>query len=163
MKRRPSHRRDPAKPCWRRGGQWRAAFVQGHQRCQHGFAGTRRNHADSAGDLERRLHAIDHRAASMVSPGPGDAMDVASSRPTFTWQAYPSAHTYDLMLFDAMGNVAWIKVGLLAVTGQNNTATYDGATPLASGKVYQWRALARGNAGNPISQTEELRGIFRIQ
>ena len=102
-------------------------------------------------------------AVSMVSPGAGDSMDVVSSRPTLVWQAYPSAHTYDLTLFDAMGNIAWIKIGLTAVTGQNNTATYDGATPLASGKVYQWRALARGNAGNPISQTEELRGIFRIQ
>jgi hypothetical protein len=101
-------------------------------------------------------------AVSMVSPGPGDAMDLAPSQPTFTWQAYPSAHTYDLALFDAMGTVVWSKIGLIAINGQN-TATYDGSTPLGSGKVYQWRSLARGNAGNPISHTEELRGIFRIQ
>jgi hypothetical protein len=100
-------------------------------------------------------------AVSMVSPGAGDAMDLTSSQPTFVWQAYPSAHTYDLTLFDPMGNIAWSKTGQLA-TGQNNSATYNGA-PLSSGQVYQWRAMARGNAGNPISTTEELRGIFKIQ
>jgi len=100
-------------------------------------------------------------AVSMVSPGAGDAMDLTSSQPMFTWQAYPSAHTYDLTLFDTMGNIAWTKLGLIAVGGQNN-ATYNGP-PLNSGKVYQWRAMARGNAGNPISTTEELRGIFKIQ
>jgi hypothetical protein len=29
--------------------------------------------------------------------------------------------------------------------------------------IYPGRALAKGNAGNPISQTEELRGVFRVQ
>ena len=101
-------------------------------------------------------------AVGMVSPGAGDAMDVAPAPPTFTWQAYPSTRTYDLTLFDAMGNTVWTKT-VTAVTGQNNAATYDGATALGSGKVYQWRALAKGTAGNPISQTEELRGVFRVQ
>ena len=89
-------------------------------------------------------------------------MDLTSSLPTFTWQAYPSSKTYDVTLFDTMGNVVWTKLGQIAVTGQNNSATYNGP-PLSSGKVYQWRAMARGNAGNPISTTEELRGIFKIQ
>jgi hypothetical protein len=101
-------------------------------------------------------------AVGMVSPG-ADAIDVTPSPPIFTWQAYPSAKTYDLVLFDAMGNIVWGKIGLAAVTGQNNTATYDGTTPLSSGKVYQWRAMARGNVGNPISLTEDLRGVFSVQ
>jgi hypothetical protein len=67
-----------------------------------------------------------------------------------------------LTLFDATGNTVWTKT-VTAVTGQNNSATYDGATPLISGGFYQWRALAKGNVGNPISQTEELRGVFRVQ
>ncbi len=102
-------------------------------------------------------------AVSMVSPGAGDAMDLTPSQPTFVWQAYPSAKTYDLTLFDTMGSVVWSKIGQIAVTGQNNTATYNGSTALSSGKVYQWRATARGTATNPISTTEELRGIFKVQ
>jgi hypothetical protein len=101
-------------------------------------------------------------AVGMISPGAGDGMDLTAAQPTFTWQAYPSARTYDLTLFDAMGNTVWTKT-VTAVTGQNNAATYDGAMPLVSGRIYQWRALAKGNAGNPISQTEELRGVFRVQ
>jgi len=101
-------------------------------------------------------------AVGMVSPGAGDAMDLTSSQPTFTWQAYPSTKTYDVTLFDTMGNIVWSRLGLMAVTGQNNSATYNGPA-LSSGKVYQWRAMARGNVGNPISTTEELRGIFKIQ
>ena len=89
-------------------------------------------------------------------------MDLTSSQPTFTWQAYASAHTYDLTLFDTMGNTVGPVISQTAVTGQNNSATYNGP-PLSSGKIYQWRVMARGNAGNPISTTEELRGIFKIQ
>ncbi len=102
-------------------------------------------------------------AVSMVSPGAGDAMDLTPPQPTFVWQAYPSAKTYDLTLFDTMGSVVWSKIAQIAVTGQNNSATYNGSTPLNSGKVYQWRATARGTAGNPISLTEELRGVFKVQ
>src|SRR5216683_4414905 len=101
-------------------------------------------------------------AVGMVSPGAGDAVDLTAAQPTFIWQAYPSARTYDLTLFDATGNTVWTKT-VTAVTGQNNSATYDGATLLISGGFYQWRALAKGNVGNPISQTEELRGVFRVQ
>jgi len=101
-------------------------------------------------------------AVTMVSPGASDAMDAVSSPPVFTWQAYSSSKTYDVVLFDASGNQVWAKNGLLAVTSGNNSVTYDG-TPLAAGKIYQWRATARANAGNPISLTEELRGVFRIQ
>jgi hypothetical protein len=104
-------------------------------------------------------------AVSMVSPGAGDAMDLTSSQPTFVWQAYPSAKAYDLTLFDTTGTIMWSRLGLPAGTGQNSV-TYNGP-PLSSGKVYQWRAMARGNVGyppgNPISTTEELRGIFKIQ
>jgi hypothetical protein len=101
-------------------------------------------------------------AVVMVSPGASDAIDATSSQPIFTWQPYPSTKTYTLILFDAMGNSIWNKA-VTAATGQNNSATYDGLIPLSSGKVYQWRATASGTAGNPISQTEDLRGVFRIQ
>jgi len=101
-------------------------------------------------------------AVGMVSPGAGDAIELTAPQPTFIWQPYPSARTYDLTLFDATGNSVWTKT-VTAVTGQNNSATYDGVTPLSSGRFYQWRALAKGIVGNPISQTEELRGVFRIQ
>ncbi len=102
-------------------------------------------------------------AVKMVFPGAADTMDATSSSPVFTWQAYPSSRTYDVVLFDTFGNQVWSRTGLIAVTSGNNSVSYDGATPLLSGRIYQWRATARGNAGNPISLTEELRGLFRIQ
>ncbi len=96
-------------------------------------------------------------AVRMTFPGAGDAMDVTSSLPVFTWLAYSSTRTYDLVLFDALGNQVWSKT-VVAVTSGSNSVSYDGA-PLSSGKIYQWRATAKNVAGSPISVTGMIAAI----
>jgi hypothetical protein len=129
------------------------------------IAGTQIPHiAVSGGAVVNNVHPSFKvtSAIGMVSPGATDAMESTSPQPVFSWQAYPSTRNYDLVLFDTFGNQIWSKT-VTAVPSANNSSIYAGSTPLVSGGVYQWRATARANAGNPISTTEELRGLFRIQ
>ncbi|AKU93156.1 carboxypeptidase-like regulatory domain-containing protein [Vulgatibacter incomptus] len=95
-------------------------------------------------------------AVRMVGPGAGETVEAVTGQPTFRWQAYSSAKRYDVELFDNFGTRLWIK----SVTTTN--AAYDGAVALEPGFPYQWRLTAFGNAGNPISMTEDLRGVFEI-
>jgi hypothetical protein len=44
----------------------------------------------------------------------------------------------------------------------NIEVTYAGPA-LSPGLSYQWRATAKGNAENPISLTEDLRGLFTVK
>ncbi len=97
-------------------------------------------------------------AIQMVSPGAGDAIDTVSGQPKLTWKPYSSAKSYTVTLFDQLGEQKWQK-DVLAITGSDVSVTYDGPA-LTSGGVYQWRATAIGNLNNPISQTEDLRGVF---
>lgn len=98
-------------------------------------------------------------AVVIQSPG-AEGLDETSATPTFRWAAYPSARSYELTVFDARGNVMWGPIEL-ADTVQVTGASYDGE-PLQPGGVYQWRLMARGNAGNPISLSEDLKGVFRV-
>ena len=98
-------------------------------------------------------------AIVIQSPG-AEGLEETSATPTFRWAAYPSAKSYDLTVFDARGNVTWGPVSL-ANTVQVTGASYAGE-PLQPGGIYQWRLLARGNAGNPISLSEDLKGVFRV-
>ena len=50
-----------------------------------------------------------------------------------------------------------------AQNGAGNVEVAYAGPALTPGRVYQWRATAKGNAGNPISNTEELRGLFSVQ
>jgi len=95
-------------------------------------------------------------AVKMVGPGAGDAVESISGTPTFRWEAYPSAKSYLLELFDTYGRQVW------TTTVSNTSAAYDGVETLESGLPYQWRVTAFGNASNPISLTEDLRGVFQV-
>ncbi len=99
-----------------------------------------------------------------MGPGAGEAVDQVSATPTFSWQAYSSADTYDVIVFDTFGNVVWERN---ALPKTDTSVAYAGPT-LAPGGLYQWRVTARRNAndnprGNPISRSEELEGLFRVQ
>ncbi|HET9451163.1 MAG TPA: carboxypeptidase-like regulatory domain-containing protein, partial [Aggregicoccus sp.] len=98
-------------------------------------------------------------ALTLVGPGAGEAVDAVSATPTFSWQAYPSAETYDVIVFDTFGNVLWEQAGL----PKTSTSVAYAGPALAPGSLYQWRVTARGNAGNPISRSEDLEGLFRVQ
>jgi hypothetical protein len=100
-------------------------------------------------------------AMEMVGPGAGDGAESITGTPRFEWKPYSSAKTYDLIVFDVFGNTVWSSNAIAATTGSNMQVNYGG-TALEPG-VYQWRATAKGNATNPISRTEDLRGVFRVK
>ncbi|MBF5045599.1 carboxypeptidase regulatory-like domain-containing protein [Aggregicoccus sp. 17bor-14] len=101
-------------------------------------------------------------AITLVGPGAGEAVDAVGATPTFSWQAYPQTATYDVIVFDTLGNTVWEKTGLTAVTSGANSLVYAGPA-LTAGSLYQWRVTARRNGGDPISRSEDLKGLFRVQ
>lgn len=101
-------------------------------------------------------------AMTLVSPGAGDSLDEVSATPALTFKPYPSAGTYDVLVFDTFGNEVWHATSLSLPTSGDLSVDYGGE-PLTSGMVYQWRAVAYGKAGQPISQTEDLKGLFRVK
>lgn len=101
-------------------------------------------------------------AISMVGPGAGDTVEEVTGTPTFVWHPYSSAHTYEVQLFDTLGNEIW-NTTIDAGSGADESVPYAGSETLTPGSVYQWRATAFGQNGNPISQTEDLQGVFRVQ
>jgi len=100
-------------------------------------------------------------AVTIVSPGAGDLPeDVTTATPTFQWDAYSNAAFFNVELIDSLGVVIWTKTN---VTGTQ--ATYDGATALKNGDLYQWRATAYRTTSQgaiPTSLTEDLKGVFRV-
>lgn len=99
-------------------------------------------------------------AMRIHSPGAGDVLEETSATPTFSFPAYSSAKSYVIKVFDTFGTVAW-ETTVISTSG-DVSVPYAGEA-LRSGSVYQWRVTALGNAGNPISQSEDLKGVFRVQ
>lgn len=95
-------------------------------------------------------------AVKMVGPGAGDSIETITGTPTFRWEAYPSSKSYELELFDTYGFPVW------NTTVSKTSVTYDGEKLLEPEMPYLWRVTAFGNASNPISLTEDLRGVFQI-
>jgi hypothetical protein len=103
-------------------------------------------------------------AISMVGPGAGESVEEVTGTPNFQWKPYSSAQTYDLTVFDSFGNKVWERLGVPSTrNAAGNIDVPYGGPALTTGRVYQWRALAKGNAGNPISLTEDLRGLFSVK
>jgi hypothetical protein len=114
----------------------------------------------SNGAVSTALDAFKVTSAIMLtSPGGGDTVEEVSGTPTFTWVPYPSTQSYELQVFDALGTQVW-DTTFAATTGASQSEAYAG-DPLTPGTIYQWRLTAFGNNGNPISQTEDLKGVFR--
>lgn len=102
-------------------------------------------------------------AVQMVGPGAGDTLEVASATPTLAWKPYSSAKSYELLVLDSQGNQVWKQTLINPVkTAAGNIEVLYAGPALDAGRVYQWRTTAYGNAGNPISVTEELRGVFAV-
>ncbi len=76
--------------------------------------------------------------------------------PTFDWDAYPSAASYEVVVFDALGTKVWTPGRFpSAIT----TAVYAGDA-LVPGMTYQVRISAFDTGGAQISRTEDLKGVF---
>jgi hypothetical protein len=95
-------------------------------------------------------------AVAIVSPGK-DGVEDTGATPTFTWSVYSNADAYQLKVFDGLGNTIWTNdIG----SKDTVTAAYGGPA-LTAGQFYQWRVTAIRRSA-PTSQTEELRGLFRV-
>ena len=96
-------------------------------------------------------------AVEAVAPGAGETIEEVTGIPTFSWKSYPSAKTYELVVYSANGVKVWENLAIL-----DTQAPYNGPA-LKTGVVYQWRVTARDVAMNPISLTEDLKGLFSVK
>jgi hypothetical protein len=99
-------------------------------------------------------------AVSMVGPGAGDTPEQVTGTPTFTWSAYPATNHYVVDVFNAQGVNIWQAP---SVTGSGTVSTVYAGPALTPGAFYQWRATAIDVHSNPISYTEDLRGVWQVQ
>lgn len=101
-------------------------------------------------------------ALAILSPGANDPEGVVGT-PTFRWEDDSSEDYYTLDVYDAYGNLVWNNPMVPKVTGGEVSATYGGPA-LVKGLYYQFRATSWRQSGGkppgPISQTEDLRGVF---
>ncbi len=105
-------------------------------------------------------------ALAVVSPGAEDPEGVSGS-PTFVWQDDSSEDFYSVVVYDAFGELVWEDPNVPSENGGNDVTVAYGGPALQPGMYYQfratsWRSQGMGPAG-PISQTEDLRGVFFIQ
>lgn len=91
--------------------------------------------------------------------GPGaDGPEGLTERPTLRWGRIANADWYDVVVFDAFGNVVFEEDNIEHSGGQEEyTAEYDG--PFDTGMYYQFRATSH-RMDSPNSSTEFLRGVF---
>jgi hypothetical protein len=97
-------------------------------------------------------------ALAVLSPG-AETTETVSGTPTFTWEDDSSEDSYDVEVFDALGNSIWETNGKFDPGGSSPaTVTYAGRA-LLPGMIYQFRATSIKD-GVPISRTEDLKGVF---
>lgn len=99
-------------------------------------------------------------ALVIQSPG-AEAPEPVTGNPTFVWMDDSSETYYGLVVYNAFGETVWEVPDVPRVTG-NDTVEVDYAGPaLEAGMYYQFRATSFRDTG-PISQTEDLRGVFFV-
>lgn len=96
---------------------------------------------------------------STESPGK-DAIDEVMGTPSFVWGDDSSEDHYEVRVFDAFGKNVWEDLAVPGVSGDKTVTASYGGPALLPGMIYQFRATSIGKDGVPISQTEDLRGVF---
>lgn len=97
-------------------------------------------------------------ALAVISPG-ATTLEEVSGTPTLTWEDDSSEDSYDVSVFDALGNLTWSTSGNFDQGGSKPATVDYGGPALVSGMVYQFRAVSV-KSGVPISSTEDLKGVF---
>jgi hypothetical protein len=100
-------------------------------------------------------------ALGVNSPG-ADGIELVSGTPTFSWVDDSSEDTYSLVVFDALGERVWEQENIVGPKGSKPVEVSYGGPALTPGMVYQFRATSIKD-GTPISQTEDLKGVFEYQ
>jgi hypothetical protein len=125
------------------------------------IAGTEIVHIDLPTDTGTLTQTFKVTGA-MTLVGPGlDEPELVAAAPTLEWADDAGEDTYLVEVFDAYGDLVWMKE-IPAVSGQATVQVpYEG--PLDPGMYYQFRATARDNSATPLSRTEDLRGVFYVE
>jgi hypothetical protein len=100
-------------------------------------------------------------ALSVVGPG-SEGPEAVDPVPTFSWTDDSSEDGYNLIVFNALGDVVW-EQDLASVSGSASAEVSYGGSDLAPGMYYQFRVTSyREQTGTKtsISRTEDLRGVF---
>ena len=98
-------------------------------------------------------------ALAVKSPG-ASKLDEVTGTPTFVWEDDSSEGSYEIRLFDALGNNVWENLAVPSVSSGDVSQTYAGPA-LQAGMIYQFRATSIKKSGETaISQTEDLKGVF---
>ncbi len=112
-------------------------------------------------DLDIAQHFKVTGALAVVSPGAAGLEEV-SGNVTFVWEDDSNEDSYEVTLFDALGNAVWQTVGDFDPGGSAPASVdYDGEA-LTAGMIYQFRAVSIKD-GVPQSSTEDLKGVFVYQ
>jgi hypothetical protein len=106
----------------------------------------------NAGDSFKVTEALE-----TFAPG-RDAPEGLNERPTLQWGPISNADHYDVVVFDAFGNIVFEETEI-PHTGGTSVYELEYTGPFDEGMYYQFRTVAwRGDS--PNSTTEVLRGVF---
>jgi hypothetical protein len=97
-------------------------------------------------------------ALAVTSPG-AEKLDEVSGTPTFVFEDDSSEDTYEVRVFDALGELVWEDLAVPGQSGSGDVSVDYGGDPLTPGMIYQFRATSIKDTV-PISATEDLKGVF---
>jgi hypothetical protein len=125
-----------------------------------GISGTMIQHITVAGAAVTVTAFKVTGALDVISPGPTSDPVPVMGTPSFTWKDDSSEDAYSVVVFDTFGNKTW-ETMIPGSSGANPVVMYGGPA-LVKGNYYQFRATSLKKM-NPISRTEDLKGIFIAQ
>jgi hypothetical protein len=101
-------------------------------------------------------------ALDVIGPG-AEEPEAVMDTPTLIWADDSSEDFYELVVYDALGEIVWEQPMLPGVSGSPNVEVPYGGPALTPGMYYQFRATSFRNPPGgavAVSRTEDLRGVF---
>ncbi|MCA9521531.1 MAG: hypothetical protein KC609_11185 [Myxococcales bacterium] len=97
-------------------------------------------------------------ALHVIAPGATEP-EMVTGNPTFEFSDDSQQDGYYLYVYDAFGNKIWEKLDIGKITGSDVVSVPYQGPALIPGMYYQFRVTSIFK-GNPISNTEDLLGVF---
>ena len=116
----------------------------------------------AGGDIEVEDAFKVTESLAVIGPG-ADRPEEVSGTPTFEFADDSSEDRYEVVVFDALGELVWEDLMVPGVSGAETVTVPYGGPALTLGMYYQFRATSFRDTpqGSPaISRTEDLRGVF---
>ena len=113
---------------------------------------------DRAGSIDVPENFKVTEALAVVSPGAEEPEEV-SGTPTLIWADDSSEDNYEVVVYDALGELVWDDLNVPGVSGSKTVEVEYGGPALIPGMYYQFRAKSI-KKDSAISRTEDLRGVF---